>query len=881
MRTLKYLITAAMAAALAFASCTKEIEAPEEPGQEEESYSRETGKPVVFGVSIKKDKKPDTKTEYSEEIFTSIGGKLQKIGEVSTGYEIEPDTKAQYEENDILYGGLQRINWELNDRIGIILREGTNPPGKPVEYRISEIISNLANISSARIEKVGEGLKWGEELYHRFTGIYPNKSTGHPIIPGDNQIVNTIHTGIGLYIITKIPNIQYSKGKPIMCAFTKVEKNSDSPVQLIFSPEVNTFEITVKNSRPNDINIKSIRLENIKEYISGNCQIHLADVNSYECVIASKYIKNDIGLERYKTVEHFCGPSGKTLNPNKEFSVRLYTFPMDIENLCLVIEETDGTKTALELKDRSGQWIKFKAKKKYRISGIRIPENPGTTHTYTFEVSRNGVDTLRFQPIPLLYPSKRAGGAPINNPIIRAKSYKTEIISGVRTPVPWTINTTEGSDYRLERDCNYEGSISELEAPIPIESCINLELLPDDRRREYNDVISAELKNRIPENYVYDLSREGGLSTGIRNTANCYRITKNGEYKFPLIYGNCIKDNQINFGAFTNSTTGGNILNNFVDGAGNIINETNYKVSTADSVEILWVEALRTRIEDLKLIQENEERYIYFLAEKVRDYGNFIIAVKNSSGKILWTWHIWIVPDLEEGLQPGQISKRPLGYKPDRGGLLAHSIDLELIQKDIRGLRYSIPFKYQRTYSQESCVYYNYGRMTPSIPTRGEYYKENLKNITTLQKCYRVNYEDGYLNARTFLHSTSLNELGISESISSAGTISKITPYQNLWRNIYNGSSQKTVYDPCPAGYRVPRQSELNNLSTSFVASIPKYGAIKDWEKSPINYNNGLFNIYIDGFTEKVYMLSSDRTYREYPAEGTQVKYAPIFPIKE
>lgn len=896
MRTLKYLITAAMAAALAFASCTKEIEAPEETGQEEERYSRETGAPVVFGVSIKKDNNQDTKAEYSEELFTSIGGKLQKIGEVSTGYEIEPDTKAQYEENDILYGGLQRINWELNDKIEIFNRYSPNV--KLAEYRISENPSTLANISIAKIEKVGEGLQWGENGYNGkfvFGAIYPSPlREGQPIQPGENQIIFRPYSLIGgsVSYTVNIPKIQFSKGKPIMVATTEVDKSSGSPILLNFTPAVKTFEIKISNARVNPINVKSVRLESLLDDISGNYHIE-SEIG--RPIIDYQFIPPTPSnifppFERHKTVEHFFGDSGKTLNPYKELSVRLYTFPMDIKDLTLVIEETDGTKTSLELKDRTGQWIKFEGTRKYRINDIRIPENPDPTHTYTFEVEREGADTLYCTPIKTLYhPLMKRRGARLVDldktevHDAKVKSYKTSLEDGSITAVPWDITTTDGNiwiDEYSTHSATHPGG-TEWEK-FYFRSTESPFLMPDNQHYVYQDS-SRRFRDRRSENYVYDLSREGGLSTGIRNTANCYRITKNGEYKFPLIYGNCIKNNEINYGAFIDSGNGSNM---FVDGAGNPINSANYKVN-ATSVDIVWYGPYGSSTiapREMEVITEGEgeeqERYVYMKFFRTAGYGNLIIAARNQENKILWTWHIWIVPDLEEGLQPGQISKRPLGYVMDRGGLLAHVTKANLVQKDIKGKSYSMNLKYQRTYSQESCLYYTYGRMTPSIPTSGQYFKDkgtDPKNFVAFDEC------KAYISGEIRYFEAILNQgqLEVSQAISAPGTISTITsPYQNLWSNTYNGNSEKTVYDPCPAGYRVPKQSELNNLSSDFFTNITKYGAIKEWGPLPRPWSN-FSTFYFDGFTEKVYMLSSDRTYREYPAEGTQVKYAPIFPIKE
>lgn len=51
-----------------------------------------------------------------------------------------------------------------------------------------------------------------------------------------------------------------------------------------------------------------------------------------------------------------------------------------------------------------------------------------------------------------------------------------------------------------------------------------------------------------------------------RSTANCYVIKEPGQYKFPLVYGNGIKNGKVNNAAFTNNGDANSC--DFVDGAG-------------------------------------------------------------------------------------------------------------------------------------------------------------------------------------------------------------------------------------------------------------------------------------------------------------------------
>jgi hypothetical protein len=70
---------------------------------------------------------------------------------------------------------------------------------------------------------------------------------------------------------------------------------------------------------------------------------------------------------------------------------------------------------------------------------------------------------------------------------------------------------------------------------------------------------------------VIDLSfyNYAGLRLAERNTANCYIISSTGSYKFPIVYGNGIKDGKINQDAYTkNSST---YSADFVNHLGNVI----------------------------------------------------------------------------------------------------------------------------------------------------------------------------------------------------------------------------------------------------------------------------------------------------------------------
>ena len=173
------------------------------------------------------------------------------------------------------------------------------------------------------------------------------------------------------------------------------------------------------------------------------------------------------------------------------------------------------------------------------------------------------------------------------------------------------------------------------------------------------------------ESVPYDLSTEKDYSPNQypQNTANSYMIFAPGYYTFPLVYGNAITSGSTNVSAYTGysgsynqslsktdysgNTTGVTInvpckgLGNFVDHANNAIigpwivssnsRGGRYVPATA---EIVWQDE-PCLVTEVKL--NSTKDYVQFRVneETVCD-GNAVIAVKNSEGTIMWSWHIWV-----------------------------------------------------------------------------------------------------------------------------------------------------------------------------------------------------------------------------------------------
>ena len=202
-----------------------------------------------------------------------------------------------------------------------------------------------------------------------------------------------------------------------------------------------------------------------------------------------------------------------------------------------------------------------------------------------------------------------------------------------------------------------------------------------------------------------------------------------------------------------------------VQGAGNykfksVIGNSDATVGNVKSVEVLW-ESFGTdempNIGDLIASADYKDGYIRFKTpEDFRD-GNAVIAAKNSKGTVLWSWHIWCA---EERWQE-QVYYNDAGTMMDR----------------------------------------NLGA-TSAIP--GE--------IGTIGLMYQRGRKDPFMGASSFTSNTLALSTG-TWSAASSGSVAlaeanPMTFYTNTTLPNSSWESEKTVYDPCPVGWRVPDGGE-------------------------------------------------------------------------
>jgi len=297
-----------------------------------------------------------------------------------------------------------------------------------------------------------------------------------------------------------------------------------------------------------------------------------------------------------------------------------------------------------------------------------------------------------------------------------------------------------------------------------------------------------------------DLSKEG--------TANCYLVSKEGRYKFNATVKGCSSES----------------------------------IGNPVSAEVLW-ESFGTGISPSvgDIIDKFGfiNGFVVFSTKSTMNDGNAVIAVKDSSGTILWSWHIWACKDFDP-IATAQI------YKNDAGTMMDRNL----------GATSSIPGD-DRTLG----LRYQWGRKDPFLgryrdPTGGSYawpVKSTLtwpapeENVAHLVDHNTLAYSISH--PTTLLEEAWLHTLGDWYCVSSGS-------YQNnqLW------SGEKTMYDPCPRGWRVPDGGENGIWSKAF-------GSSERFENGPWDDVNKGMNFGSGNGHSPMHQLGED-TMIWYPAAG-------------
>lgn len=414
--------------------------------------------------------------------------------------------------------------------------------------------------------------------------------------------------------------------------------------------------------------------------------------------------------------------------------------------------------------------------------------------------------------------------------------------------VTWTVYLGENntSDFNIKRNGNYRYDIT------------------------LNDVAATDTRVVVDFAGTEDLSSAG--------TANCYLAKKvNTWYKFKAtVRGN---------GAATAA---------LISPTGSAL-AANAAISPA-STELVWETNGHGKIIQGVILKDG---YVYFKTGPTAE-GNAVIAVKDRSGNVLWSWHIWKTHfNLAE--MPTQTYKtNPRIMNPFLYYNSLTSRNLIMMDRDIGAA--------DNTASNADAVaktfglYYQFGRKDPFPPLKDkagniEIYDTNGTCIGTdeiIGNCVKNNEIPSYSVMTTMINYTINHPLTFVTYTDGTGnwiygallTTSVCEASDKLWGSDFNSATTtllfdtkftgKTIYDPCPLGWCVPPQDTWTNFTTTISESATSDYSTEDasFYNSPTEDKKNWSVVPQNGFKSapvfgrRFYISGTSGALAFYPAAG-------------
>ena len=298
------------------------------------------------------------------------------------------------------------------------------------------------------------------------------------------------------------------------------------------------------------------------------------------------------------------------------------------------------------------------------------------------------------------------------------------------------------------------------------------------------------------------IDTSSAIDLGAEGTANCYIVQDPGVYKFKAVKGN-----------------------------------GSQSVGAIASVEVLWETDCTSQAPAKGSIVEQadfEDGYIYIKMPDSHKAGNALIAAKNESGTIIWSWHIWVPSGT---IQTG-----------------THKIAAALMMDRNLGALTTATGSIDGT---SFGLLYQWGRKDPFPGMQG------LSSKSTVG-----------VTGASFDYVSGPNTL--------AAAIANPTVFYAVDNVDWNSASDddlwggktgtKSIYDPCPPGYKVPRNSDAGGL----------FSSLPDLEGWVSDISAGYFAIgnpsvyfpyagYIDDYLSSLHCHPGDRA-MIWSADGSEAK---------
>ena len=547
-------------------------------------------------------------------------------------------------------------------------------------------------------------------------------------------------------------------------------------------------------------------------------------------------------------------------------------------------------------------------------------------------------------------------------------SYKTDGIDKVGVPFTFEFSQT-GED----------GTWSETGAPDWLRVADGVDYTGSTAGEPLHLVITAqentavdhhgnELKSRVgrhPANFDLSTYNVATGATVAKTTANCYVVDAPGTYRFPVVYGNALKDGAPNEDAWharegeggeyrtENWTDERYTFNETAEPFSNAYGLLAYMVDHRDNpitspyiatqltndgytnisytADFVWTDVNPNTygrlIDNVRLDGEGENMYIAFEvpAENIQQ-GNAVIALKATytvtNGEttetitdVVWSWHIWVTDaDLTaiEGPNGYSFAPQNIGWRDTReiARYNERTWYVRVKQTEDNGIT-SDPLLVISNAGDitiesggRSMVYVG-GRKDPRpgsyIETKGT--NAPIARSNSQYMITSAGYATTVVNDPVYVaYKQAMDAAGQPEDVTWAGPLTvgmflrypratnssgRVNQWTNcVWHNLWNTSSNiqntynytevfstKTIYDPCPTGYKVPTWPSLAGFNTAnmvyttvdgvtgrmygdnlFFPFIPSTSQSTEFARySTANFDAGASRTLFDFYTDYVY----------------------------
>ena len=781
---------------------------------------------IAFGASTMWQNGPATRTEYS--------GRDQANAIISETSSVE------------------RIYWVQNkDRIRIYSPKAQKLDGTHIEdYYISSVpqmSTDPDNRKSLAQIKCTEqnGLQWNGSGTHHFYALYPapeteakyNFSSLKYMPDPDASPTPDVYAKIGAMtgtgnenkaqVTAIVPDVQevywnsaqneYEPNMNYAYMYAATTSSPGSNVELSFKPLVTTIQFTLK-MYDGTLTLKEFKLKSSSVDLAGK---FTATLNAGD----NPVIGTPTQTSKVITLSI---PSGQrqTLTTSSAVKITVLALPLTLTNLSVEMTFLNSSNAevvrTLDLKTRANASSPFTPVTVDAFHKSYI-NNMGVPGSYDYELTVAG---------PSAAFATNGGN---NNYSIT--SYKT--VAGQSKPVGWTakFSTDNGqtwSDSKPDWLTGFTTSGAGGTTASAYRATVSANTSTSTRTWQGTKTVgSNNSKANAWDLSNYDIQGNQVSTAGNYNTANCYVVTRPGWYKIPCVYGNAYEGGSTYSVSYSNSNSGTNMLKKFVRHDGSAISNPKFSSNsiTVSSAQILWQDP-GSILSDAS----GDANYVYFqITTGNIKQGNAVIAAKNSSGTIVWSWHIWVMeasnmtttPISSTGvLNPVEVMDLNLGWV-DATVLNGPRSVLVKIKQEGNGKEavFRIWQNGNGTRRQGRSVTYEWGRKDPFPAPPENSYQYSGSDLISI----------GNINA-TFDgdHAPSNYAVTLQQTIQNPHKYAQgywyLKPtYYNLWNadQTWNGDIKvtKTVYDPCPAGFSIPNRNAFNRFfGTSHTIGTYQYG---------------------------------------------------------